>query len=102
MRLRKYSLAALVEALRRRQRFNQQNQSITDQWTGLGSKSEYAAVLKDGLMVYATSPNPGHMTWWKLTEKGARIVAYWLGQGWTYERIEAGEYPSAAIPAEVL
>ena len=43
-------------------------------WTGLGSATYYKPVVDAGLMEIATRPNPGHLTWWRLTDKGAAIV----------------------------
>jgi hypothetical protein len=100
--LRKHEYGCLVEALRRRQRFNDLNKSVTDQWTGLGCKGEYKQAVEAGYMKVATSLNPGHQTWWKLTEKGARVVCYWFGLGFGYSKIEAGAMPPVMIPWEVL
>jgi len=49
-------------------------QTLTTAWTGLGCATEYATVLEAGWMTYATRPNPGHLTWFRLTEAGAAIV----------------------------
>jgi hypothetical protein len=92
---------ALTEALRRHLRFHDHatgGTSITKHWTGLGSATQYKAAVSAGLMECATELNPRYTTWWRLTEKGARIVAYWLGQGWTAERIEQGAIPSSQVP----
>ena len=89
----------LCEALRRFSRFGHDyGNKITMAWTGLGSASQYRAALDAGFMTYATSPNPGFMTWWKLTRKGARIVRAWLNAGHNAETIEHGEMPSPWIP----
>ena len=45
-----------------------------------------------------TVPNPHGMSWWKLTEQGARVVAYWIGQGFTSKTLENGDLPSKVIP----
>ena len=45
-----------------------------------------------------TVPNPDGMMWWKLTEQGARVVAYWIGQGFTSKTLENGDLPSKVIP----
>ena len=103
----------LVEALRRRGRHHDNRphgqESIRKQWTGLGCKGGYKAAVKAGLMEFAvepkstvTCPNPHCMGWWRLTELGARIVACWIGRGWTYQRIEAGDFPAPNIPHLIL
>ena len=53
---------------------------LTEAWTGLGSATEYAPVVRAGYMECATSLNPNCITWWRLTEKGvlALIVLGWL------------------------
>ena len=48
-------------------------------------------------MEYATNPNPGYMTWWKLTPLGAGIVAAWIGSGYDYNKIEYGDTPRYPI-----
>lgn len=88
----------LIEALRRFSRFSMTQkgkgvESLTTEWTGLGSATEYKPVLDEGLMEIATKPNPGYATWWRLTPKGAKIVKHWLGQGHTYNSIERELYP---------
>jgi hypothetical protein len=104
--LRRHEYNVLVEALRRRMRFAAESpasyKSLLTQWVGLGTASAYKQAMRDGFMEIATSVNPGYATWFRLTAKGALVVAYWIGQGWTYERIEKGELPDANIPAEVL
>ena len=79
--------AMLLEALRRYSRFHR-DEKLTIAWTGLGSFSQHETVYNAGLMTYATSPNPGYMTWWRLTEKGAEIVQKWLDAGYTHRNIE--------------
>jgi len=96
---------ALVEALRRRTRFLSNptgGDGITQQWTGLGYVKDYKAAVASGLMEPESTPHRGCMGWWRLTERGARIIAYWFGQGFNFEKIESGPFPSNLIPAEVL
>lgn len=50
-------------------------------WTGLGSATVYAPAVSGGFMVCATSLNPGHSTWWRLTDKGAAVVRRWIDGG---------------------
>lgn len=91
MKLGRHQLDRLLEALRRYSRFGKpEGKSLTEAWTGLGSVSEYASCLNSGLMTYATSPNPGYTTWWRLTEKGAKIVQALLDKGYTHMNVEAG------------
>jgi hypothetical protein len=79
----------LREALRRFTRFHQaEGKPLTEAWTGLGTATEYEPVVQAGYMTVATSPNPGYMTWWRLTDKGAEIVQGWLDAGLTHEAIE--------------
>jgi len=92
----------LVEALRRRERFNDLHQSITTQWTGLGVEGEYKAAMSAGFMQRTSTPNPRNLEWWMLTPRGAQIIAYWIGQGYTFERIEAGDVPTVIIPTTIL
>ncbi len=82
----------LGEALRRFLRFGN-GKGITQAWTGLGSYSQYKSALDAGYMTYATKPNPGHMTWWKLSRRGALIVRRWINAGVTYQQIEEGTLP---------
>lgn len=78
----------LREALRRYTRFGE-GKPLTSAWTGLGSASQYKPAVSLGLMECATSPNPGYMTWWRLTERGAAIVQAWLDAGEDYTTVEA-------------
>ena len=92
----------LCEALRRHTRFNltDLNQPLKWAWTGLGPYTLYKPVLDGGLMTYATSPNPGHTTWWRLTDLGAAIVTVWLDQGYSYLHIERGNVPPRLVFVE--
>lgn len=95
----------MIEALRRRGRFGRIDgrwQAITAQWTGLGTPTAYKDAVKYGLMERSKNPVSRGMDWWTLTEKGARIVAYWIGQGYSYESVEANRYPEITIPASIL
>ena len=84
----------LMEALRRYTRFHQ-GEPLTQAWTGLGSMTTYKSVLDAELMTYATPPNPGYKTWWRLTDAGAAIVQAWLDQGITHETVERGRHSLA-------
>jgi hypothetical protein len=90
--LRTAAYNALVEATRRYSRFHF-GCPLTKAWTGLGSATAYREAVQAGLMEIATQPNPGYMTWWRLTERGAGIVQAWLGAGYRHDKIECGELP---------
>jgi len=89
-------LNLLLEALRRFTRFVDSEgrrtggDELTRAWTGLGSASAYAPVVNAGLMTVATSPNPRYSTWWRLTEKGAKVVQHWIDSGYGNENVENG------------
>ncbi len=105
MLLRKGEYNVLVEALRRRTRFLNDptgGQVITAQWTGLGSATTYKQAVARGFMECATPLNPGFNAWWRLTTKGALVVAYWIGAGHDYKTIESGHLPLSSIPDSVL
>ena len=87
MKLTKHQKLLLLEAWERYTRFGK-GKKLTEAWTGLGSMSVYKPCLSAGLMTYATSPNPGYTTWWKLTPKGAEIVQKWLDAGMNFQQIE--------------
>lgn len=70
----------LREALRRYTMFGEGKPLILA-WTGLGSATQYEPAVRLGLMEYATRPNPGYATWWRLTIKGAQIVQDWIDTG---------------------
>lgn len=103
--LNKGSYYCLVEALHRRTRFFHDpsgGPGLTQQWTGLGSTSDYKRAVADGFMEQATVCPPRTKTWWRLTERGALIVAYWMGCGFTHEEIECEELPPRYIPTCLL
>ena len=105
MKLRKSEHMALMEALRRRTRFIGDptgGRHITAAWTGLGSATYYKQAQEGGYMEIATAASSGFSTWWRLTWKGAVIVAFWIGQGFDYKTIEANKIPPAEIPETVL
>ena len=65
----------LSEARRRYLQFGKPiGKTLTEAWTGLGSATTYKPCSDAGLMEIATTPNPGYTTWWRLTERGARVV----------------------------
>jgi hypothetical protein len=58
---------------------------LMNAWTGLGSRTTYKWAIDAGLMTVAprttVQANPGHTSWWSLTEEGARIVLAWHNAG---------------------
>jgi hypothetical protein len=107
IRLRKSVYLCLIEALRRRTRFFRsfpEGSEITQQWTGLGTPSSYRCAVTDGYMAHHTTASTakGVTTWWKLTPKGALVVAYWIGCGYDYKRIESDDLPPREIPTCIL
>ena len=86
-RLGRRQRAILREALRRYCRFHK-GRTLTRGWTGLGTATDYAPVVRGGYMEVATGLNPGYDTWWRLTAKGAAIVQEWLDAGITHETVE--------------
>jgi hypothetical protein len=68
----------LKEAQRRYLRFRR-DESLTEAWTGLGSRATYEPVLKAGLMEWIFEcPPPRIIEWLRLTESGAEIVQDWM------------------------
>lgn len=100
---------ALVEALRRTTRFSEEyrthGHSLTTMWCGLGSATHYKAAQLAGFMepVHG-SIHKGAMGWWKLTERGSRVICYWLGQGFSYLDIEdeGRNDPGYELPLDVM
>ena len=72
----------LREAYRRWKKFGgvNDNKTLLQAWTGLGSASHYKPVLDAGLMEPVHGLEPGQSLWWKLTEKGvlAMIMLGWI------------------------
>jgi len=46
-------------------------------WTGCGFQTEYKDAWKAGLMEPLRKPVARAMSWWTLTEEGAKIVLQW-------------------------
>ena len=87
--------SCLVEACRRFSRFGHDySNDIEKAWTGLGFKTEYKQACNNGYMEPVHSmPRNRCMGWWKLTEKGVKIVQHWLDSGYDFETIENGKCP---------
>ena len=90
MRISKRQTGLLLEASRRWLQADDVDRSrgLTSAWTGLGSASGYRPATDAGLMTCATVLNPGHATWWRLTDKGAEIVRGWIANGLKLEHFE--------------
>lgn len=70
----------LKEAQHRYMRFHR-DESLTEAWTGLGTRTAYEPVLEAELMrwVYRRPPT-GASGWLRLTETGAKIVQDWIDE----------------------
>jgi len=96
MMLTKNVHALLCEALRRYTQFHK-DKSLTNAWTGLGSKTTYAPAINGGYMVFDGMPKPRCDGWLYLTDKGAEIVRQWIDAGFEFEQIEAGNLPPREV-----
>jgi phosphoribosylaminoimidazole (AIR) synthetase len=54
---------------------------IQKAWTGHGSATEYKSAIESGFITYVHKPHPGFRQWWRLTEKGARVIQKWHREG---------------------
>jgi len=95
----------LVEALRRELMHGDKdynaNKALTEKWLGLGMPSTYKQIVAEGYMVPVHPPiTPKVEAWYKLTEKGARVVQFWLDQGITLSNFNTF-YPDHRIPIEI-
>ena len=74
----------LLEALRRYLKFNDQNKSITECWTGLEYYSKAKSVIEKGYMNWTCGkPYWGCLGFLNLTEKGSKIIEKWIKEGYT-------------------
>lgn len=71
---------------------------LTERWTGFGCATDYSHVSPRYMA--PVDERPGYQVWWKLTEEGAAIVQYWLSIGYTYEDIEAENFPPTRFHLE--
>lgn len=92
--LHKDTYQALIEAVRRYQRFSE-GEPLHFAWVGLGYKKDYQRAIQDGYMKWAHGePRKRTMGWLRLTEKGVLEVQKMINEGFTYSSIEQHEYPS--------
>lgn len=100
----------LCEALRRFEcfavkgshgRFRWNLADIQRAWTGLGYKTEYKQAVADGYMIPLRHQTiqPRCLTWFTLTEKGARIILYWHRKGFKCEDHELKTTPPMKVAA---
>jgi len=69
---------ALLQGAMRRYTVFHPGESLTEAWTGLGSRTTYKPVLNAGLMEWVREPKPRCTGWLRLTEAGATIVQEWI------------------------
>ena len=81
MKLKNRQFNCLAEALRRCAMHP--SEPIVKVWTGLGSYTTYKSTIDAGFMEYIHSPNPSYIQWFRLTEKGAKIVQNWIDKGYS-------------------
>jgi len=79
--MNKSQFNCMAEALRRCVVFHPE-EHIKDVWSGLGTYTNYKSVLDSGMMQYAHVKNPRYKNWFSLTDKGCKIVQYWIDKGY--------------------
>ena len=79
MKLRVGSKLCLWEAMRRM--VMKPENDLDSCLLGLGSKTMYQASLDQKLMEYSFGPNPGCLTWFRLTKKGKDTIVRLLFLG---------------------
>ena len=83
IKLNKSEYWILLEALRRYLKFNDQNKSITECWTGLEYSPRAKIVIEKGYMNWVYKKPYRSPGWLKLTEKGSKIILKWIEEGYT-------------------
>jgi hypothetical protein len=75
----------MVEAVRRHTMNSEGNRHkpLGEKWLGLGSKTEYAPALDQGLMQWVSVPQRGCQGWLKLTPLGENVFLKFLSCGIT-------------------
>lgn len=73
----------LLEALRRYLKFNDENRSTTECWTGLTTLTGAKSVLKKGYMEWVYKKPYRSSGWLRLTKKGSKIIEKWIAEGYT-------------------
>jgi hypothetical protein len=100
LKLKAASWRTLIEATRRYTRFHQ-GEDLLKAWTGLGTPPEYRQAVNDGYMeVLHGKAKPRIASWYRLTEKGAKIVKFWLEKGYDYNKIENNDIPPITLLPE--
>lgn len=97
----------LLEALRRYLKFNDQNKSITECWTGLEYSSRVKTIIEKGYMNWVYKKPYRSLGWLKLTEKGSKIILKWIEEGYTdleFLKEYDWEYPTKnnSLPGNVV
>lgn len=83
----------LYEALRRFLNFHP-DEDLLHAWTGLGVPSTYKPAVDAGLMEVVHPPTePRIIAWWRLTPRGAAVVAEWVSAGCKSETYGSDPYP---------
>jgi len=73
----------LLEALRRYLKFNDQNKSITECWTGLETLTSAKSIIRKEYMDWVYRKPYRSLGWLHLTEKGSKIILKWIEEGYT-------------------
>ena len=97
IKLNKSEYWILLEALRRYLKFNDQNKSTTECWTGLETLTTAKKVIEKGYMEWVYKKPYRSLGWLKLTEKGSKIIEQWINDGYTELEFIEGfdwEYPT--------
>jgi hypothetical protein len=105
-KLNKATYSVLCEALRRFQCFHVEGDrnkkwnlaDLQSAWTGLGYASEYRPAIAGGYMTAAGKYAPRCQGWFKLTEKGAKIVLQWHKDGYKAVDYELTDRPPQVTP----
>ena len=83
IKLNKSEYWILLEALRRYLKFNDQNKSTTECWTGLETLTTAKSVIEKEYMEWVYRKPYRNLAWLKLTEKGSKIILKWIEEGYT-------------------
>ena len=97
----------LLEALRSYLKFNDQNKSITECWTGLATLTNAKNVIKKGYMDWVYKKPYRSLGWLHLTEKGSKIILKWIEEGYTnleFLKVYDWDFPSknGLLPDQIV